>query len=49
MVTIQATGVFSMEELSGAVDVELWGLEGEEEEEEEKSEEEEEGEKVEEN
>ena len=35
MVTIQAIGVFGMEELSEAVHVELWGLEGEEEEREE--------------
>ena len=33
MVTIQAIGVFGMEELREAVHVELWGLEGEEEEE----------------
>ena len=34
MVTLQAIGVFGMEELSEAVHVELWGLEKEEEEEE---------------
>ena len=34
MLTIQAIGVFGMQQLREAVHVELWGLEGEEEEEE---------------
>ena len=39
MVTLQAIGVFGMEELSEAVHVELWGLEEEEEDDNEEEEE----------